>query len=66
MKVIVNGNDVELERDATVATLLSHLGLPMTGIAVEQNKIIVKKDLYKSADLNEGDRLEIVHFVGGG
>jgi thiamine biosynthesis protein ThiS len=49
-----------------VAGFLEGLGLPLTGIAVERNREIVPKSTYGLTRLGEGDRIEIVQFVGGG
>ena len=50
----------------SVEALLSHLGLPQKKVAVERNREIVPKSTFGEATLSEGDRLEIIHFIGGG
>lgn len=50
----------------TVETLLQELNLGSKKIAVELNREIVPRDSYQTTKLQPGDRLEIVHFVGGG
>jgi thiamine biosynthesis protein ThiS len=61
----VNGEDVEVAAN-TVAALLAELSLAPRKIAVERNLEIVPKSRYDSTQLNAGDRIEIVQFVGGG
>ncbi|MFZ1157719.1 MAG: sulfur carrier protein ThiS, partial [Candidatus Sulfotelmatobacter sp.] len=50
----------------TLATLVEILGMKADRVAVELNRDIVPRDLWAETVLNEGDCLEIVHFVGGG
>lgn len=66
MKVFLNGEASETPDGVTVAGLLDQLGLPQRGVAVERNREIVPKSEYGTTKLVEGDRLEIVQFVGGG
>lgn len=62
----VNGEEREIEAGATVAALLSRLGLDPFRVAVERNLEIVSRDRFAATALAEGDSIEIVHFVGGG
>lgn len=64
--VEVNGDRVETEADASVSTLLTQLEVKATRVAVELNLEIVPKARYGETMLKEGDRLEVVGFVGGG
>jgi len=66
MKIIVNGKETEEQEGLTVMGLLKKLGLDSGRVAVELNATIVKKANYSETGLKEGDKLEIVHFVGGG
>jgi len=66
MKIIVNGKETEEQEGLTVMGLLEKLGLDPGRVAVELNAAIVKKANYSETGLKEGDKLEIVHFVGGG
>ncbi|MEM9233794.1 MAG: sulfur carrier protein ThiS [Pseudomonadota bacterium] len=50
----------------TVMALLEELGIPLTKVAVEQNRAIVPKSTYADTALAAGDEIEIVQFVGGG
>ena len=66
MNLYLNGELASAPADATVAALLEKLGLPQKGVAVERNREIVPKSAYALTKLSEGDRIEIVQFVGGG
>jgi sulfur carrier protein len=66
MHIILNGETIDIATGSTVAGLLGHLQLPRERVAVEVNLDIVPKAAYDSHGLSEGDRIEIVHFVGGG
>ena len=66
MNIFVNGETALAADNATVETLLEQMGLPHKGVAVERNREIVPKSLYATTRLGEGDRIEIVQFVGGG
>jgi len=50
----------------TLALLIESLGMKPDRVAVELNRNIVSRDLWAQTELKDGDRLEIVHFVGGG
>ncbi len=66
MNVAVNGEAREVAAGTTVEGLLALLALPATRVAVERNREIVRRAAYAATPLAEGDRLEIVTFVGGG
>ncbi|MBY0565168.1 MAG: sulfur carrier protein ThiS [Hyphomonadaceae bacterium] len=66
MRVIVNGEVREAPAEATIADLLASLGIDSKRVAVERNLEIAPKSLWGEIALAEGDRLEIVQFVGGG
>jgi thiamine biosynthesis protein ThiS len=66
MRIEVNGEPRELPGPLTVAALLESLGLGQKPVAVERNAIIVPRAAHASALLEDGDKLEVVHFVGGG
>ena len=65
---MLNGQHREftLTSGAALADLLRELGLQMDRIAVEQNGTIVPRSIWPTTPVTEGDRLEVVHFVGGG
>lgn len=64
--VTVNGEEKELAPDAKVTDLLTLLQLKPERLAVELNRRIVRRAAWEQTTLAEGDRVEIVHFVGGG
>lgn len=66
MKVILNGETVETADGASVATLLQQLAIGRERVAVELNANIVPKADYDKQLLTDDDKIEIVHFVGGG
>lgn len=65
MKLTVNGEAREVEA-ATVEALVAELGLDGRKVAVERNLEIVPKSTYAAQALTDGDRIEVVQFVGGG
>ena len=66
MQVILNGNPADIKEGSTVAELLEKLQIGRERVAVEVNLEIVPKSSYDSHTLATEDRIEIVHFVGGG
>jgi len=66
MNLFLNGEPADAPDSATIAVFLERLGLPQKGVAVERNREIVPKSAYATTQLSEGDRIEIVQFVGGG
>ncbi len=66
MRITVNGTERDVAEGTTLPDLLRALSLPERGVAVERNRALVKKADYGGCALAEGDRLEIVTFVGGG
>lgn len=66
MRISLNGEERAFETVATVADLVAALGLDQRKLAVERNLEIVPKSAYGEISLAEGDRIEIVTFIGGG
>jgi thiamine biosynthesis protein ThiS len=71
MKLHINGEErvfapASGAADFTLATLIESLGMTPDRVAVELNREIVRRERWPETQLKEGDRLEIVHFVGGG
>lgn len=62
----VNGKERTLPPGITVAGLLDRLDLVAGTVVVERNREILERDGYDDVTLEDGDRLELVHFVGGG
>lgn len=67
MTLQINGEEKTFDPSlATLAQLVESLGMKSDRVAIELNREIVPRNLWPETNLNEGDRLEIVHFVGGG
>ena len=66
MKLVINGEDRTFGSISTLSDLLTELGLKGDRVAVERNRELVPRDRWPQTQLSEGDKLEIVHFVGGG
>lgn len=66
MNIEVNGEARDVPAGTTVRALLETLGLGDTLVAVERNREIIPRARHTETEVAEGDRLEIVHFVGGG
>ncbi|EMP55077.1 sulfur carrier protein ThiS [Marinobacter santoriniensis NKSG1] len=66
MQVNVNGDAMQLPDGATVSILIEHLALSGKRLAVEVNEDIVPRSRHAEFQLNDGDRVEVVHAIGGG
>jgi sulfur carrier protein len=66
MQIVLNGSTRECPAHITLATLLDEAGFAQRRVAVEVNRQIVSRSQHTSHILNEGDRVEIVHAIGGG
>ena len=69
MRLHINGEERDFGESPTpfpLAALVETLGMKADRVAVELNRDIVPRDRWAQTHLQEGDRLEIVHFVGGG
>ncbi|WP_366511498.1 sulfur carrier protein ThiS [Maricaulis sp.] len=66
MQLTVNGDGRKVDPDTSVSDLVGLLGLDGRKIAVERNLAIVPRSQYDQTVLADGDRIEIVAFVGGG
>ncbi len=66
MQLTVNGESRTLQGVTHVAALVAALGLDGRKVAVERNLEIVPRSAYEETALADGDRIEIVHFIGGG
>jgi len=66
MNVTINGEARSFENVGTVSELVQALAIKSDRVAVELNREIVTRDRWPATALHDGDRLEIVHFVGGG
>ena len=66
MHLFVNGEKKSLSDGGTLSQFISELGMKGDRVAVELNREIVPRAQWETTVLNDGDKLEIVHFVGGG
>lgn len=66
MELTINGKQVTVNGVRTLSDLLKERGLKPKLVAIEHNGEIVPRDQFDNWAINAGDRLEIVHFVGGG
>ncbi len=66
MQIILNGEPRAVAAGLSVEGLLQELGIDTRKVAVERNLEIVPKSAFAATALQDGDRLEIVHFIGGG
>jgi thiamine biosynthesis protein ThiS len=66
MTITLNGEPHDLPGPLTVSALLSHLQIDARRVAVEHNLAVLKRSTFDSTTVSEGDRVEIVNFVGGG
>lgn len=64
--ITVNGEERRIATGASLADLLTMIGLDTRKVAVERNLEIVPRSTYAATALEAGDQLEIVHFIGGG
>lgn len=66
MRIEVNGEGREIEPGATLEDLIRQLALAPERLAIEHNRQVVRRTDWPQTKLTGGDRIEIVHFVGGG
>lgn len=66
MRILLNGEAHELPTPVSVQALLDRLGIDSRRVAVERNFVVVRRVLYDTEIVAEGDALEVVNFVGGG
>jgi thiamine biosynthesis protein ThiS len=66
LQIKLNGEIHELAGPYTLEDLVSELSLTPQRVAIELNQSVIRRDLWEQTIINEGDRVEIVHFVGGG
>jgi sulfur carrier protein len=66
MKIVLNGSDRDVETGSTLADLVAAAGLAGRRVAIELNREIVPRSDYATRVLALGDRIEVVHAIGGG
>jgi thiamine biosynthesis protein ThiS len=66
LRVYVNGEAREFSSPLFLDQLIAELDLPPARIAVELNRTVVRRSEWSTTELRDDDRIEVVHFVGGG
>ena len=66
INISVNGKQIQVIPKFSVKNLITKLKLPLNKIAIELNKKIIDKKKISRINLQNGDKIEIVHFIGGG
>ena len=66
IKIIVNGKQMQVIPKFSLKSLVVKLKIPLNKIAIELNKKIIDKKNISNIQLKKGDKIEIVHFIGGG
>ena len=66
IKIKINGKFIKIQDKTTLLNLVKKLKLPLNKVAIELNKKILDKKKLKKIKLRSDDKIEIVHFIGGG
>ena len=66
IKITVNGKQMQIIPKFSLKSLIAKLNMPLNKIAIELNKKIIDKKRISKIKLKKGDKIEIVHFIGGG
>lgn len=66
MNIVVNGQPYQLDKPGTIDDVVSELQLDSEHVVIEHNRVIIPRPKRDTVHLQEGDTLEIIHFVGGG
>ena len=66
MKIMLNGDPYDVPGPLTIAGLLARLDIDSRSVAVERNLVVLKRALFDTTEVTDGDQIEIVNFVGGG
>ena len=66
IKITVNGKQMQVIPKISLKNLITKLKMPLNKIAIELNKKIIDKKRISKIKLKKGDKIEIVHFIGGG
>tara|TARA_Y100001970_G_scaffold291932_1_gene431100 strand:- start:772 stop:990 length:219 start_codon:yes stop_codon:yes gene_type:complete len=66
IKIIINGKSQYIKSKSSIKDIVSQLKIPLNKVAIELNFKIVDKKRISKIFLNQKDKLEIVHFIGGG
>ena len=66
MNVFLNGEVRDVPHDLNLEQLLLHFSLPSQRVAIELNKGVVRRKDWAEVKVSESDKIEVIHFVGGG
>ena len=66
IKIKLNGNFSAINENLSLSTFLKELKIPLKKVAIELNQEIIDKNNLKTIKLKNNDKIEIVHFIGGG
>ena len=66
IKIKINGKIKSIIQDSNLSVLIKNLKIPLNKVAIELNEEIVDKKKINKIKLNKNDKIEIVHFIGGG
>ena len=66
IKIKINGKIKSINQDSTLSSVLKNLKIPLNKVAIELNEEIIDKKKINKIKLNKNDKIEIVHFIGGG
>ena len=66
IKIKINGKIKSIIQDTNLSILLKNLKIPLNKVAIELNEEIIDKKKINKIKLNKNDKIEIVHFIGGG
>lgn len=66
MNLTINGENRDFGAIATLSDLVAELGMKPDRVAIELNREVISRDRWPATKLSNDDKLEIVHFVGGG
>ena len=66
VSIVLNGERREIPSELALDKFLEHFELPLQRVAVEVNKNVVRKSLWPDTIIKNADKIEVVHFVGGG
>ena len=66
IKIKINGKIKYITQDSKLSVVLKNLKIPLNKVAIELNEEIIDKKKINKIKLNKNDKIEIVHFIGGG
>ena len=66
IKIKINGKIKSITEDSNLSMMLKNLKIPLNKVAIELNEEIIDKKKINKIKLNKNDKIEVVHFIGGG